>query len=113
MCPGACHALGKYRGVLVVKIMYVRAIALTYRAIARTYRAMARTYREICADYCADCSAALSSSMMRRAAGESGMLWTGPYLAALAAWMSRSRRSLALSLRMSAPPKKFCSVDLT
>lgn len=72
MCPGACHALGKYRGGFVDKIMYVRAIALTYRAIARTYRAMARTYREICADYCADCSAALSSSIALRASSERG-----------------------------------------
>ena len=47
MCPGACHALCKYRGVLVGKIMYVRAIALTYRAIARPYRAMARTIARI------------------------------------------------------------------
>lgn len=47
MCPGACHALGKYRGGLLCKIMHVRAIALTYRAIALTYRAMARTYRAI------------------------------------------------------------------
>lgn len=45
MCPGACRSLGKYRGVFVWKIMYVRAIARPYRAIARPYRAMARTYR--------------------------------------------------------------------
>lgn len=45
MCPGACHALGKNRGALVWKIMYVRAIARPYRAIARPYRAMARPYR--------------------------------------------------------------------
>ena len=43
MCPGACRSLGKYRGVFVWKIMYVRAIARPYRAIARPYRAMART----------------------------------------------------------------------
>lgn len=47
MCPGACHALGKYRGGLLWKIMYVRAIARPYRAMARTYRAMARTIARI------------------------------------------------------------------
>ena len=51
MCPGACHALGKYRGSLLVKIMYVRAFALPYRAFARTYRAIARTYRAMARTY--------------------------------------------------------------
>lgn len=46
MCPGACR-FGEARGVLVVKIMYVRAIALSYRATARTYRAIARTIARI------------------------------------------------------------------
>lgn len=47
MCPGACHALGKYRGAFVGTIMYVRAIARPYRAMARPYRAMARTIARI------------------------------------------------------------------
>lgn len=98
MRPGACHALGKYRGVLVVKIMYVRAIA-------RPYRAIARTYREICADYCADCSAALSSSIALRASSESGTILLSPNFTSLARDISSSRRARAVSLRTSAPPK--------
>ena len=91
MRPGACHALGKYRGVLVVKIMYVRAIALTYRAI--------------CADYCADCSAALSSSITLRASSESGTILLSPNFTSLARAISSSRRARAVSQRTSAPPK--------
>lgn len=47
MRPGAFRAIGKYRGGLFCKIMYVRAIARPYRAMARTYRAMARTIARI------------------------------------------------------------------
>lgn len=105
MCPGACHALGQYRGGFLWNIMYVRAIALTYRAIARPYRAMARTYREICADYCADCSAALSSSITLRASSERGTILFSPNFTSLARAISSSRRARAVSLMTSAPPK--------
>ena len=98
MCPGACHALGKYRGAFVGTIMYVRAIA-------RPYRAMARTYREICADYCADCSAALSSSIALRASSESGTIFFSPNFTSLALAISSSRRARAVSLMTSAQPK--------
>lgn len=104
MCPGACR-LGEARGVLVGKIMYVRAIARPYRAIARPYRAMARTYREICADYCADCSAALSSSITLRASSESGTILLSPNFTSLARAISSSRRARAVSLMTSAHPK--------